>query len=103
MPQRERPARGAGYAVGDEIDRVRFGALKSGTPDKLRLIHAEKAICEIAMNVERRAPKALSDAGGDDVREWRNTLLEDQARDAIRVAYDVERSGNPEQLRLNLK
>lgn len=74
--------------------RKRMSDLQTGTADNLRLIHSEKVEQSIAIKVERGARKLLSDAGKTGVREWRNDVSDDEARDAIRTAHDIERGRN---------
>jgi hypothetical protein len=104
LPPRQPPSHRDVYALGDERNRVKIGIsndirkrmsdLQTGTADNLRLIHSEKAERSIATKVERGARKMLSDAGKTGVREWRNDVSDDEARDAIRVAHDNERGRN---------
>ena len=92
------------YALRDERNRVKIGRsndiwkrmsdLQTGNADNLRLVHSEKADRSIAAKVERGARKILDDAGKTGVREWRNDVSDDEARDAIRTSHDVVRGKN---------
>lgn len=104
MPPRQPPSHRDVYALGDGRDRVKIGVsndirkrisdLQTGTADSLRLIHSEKTERSIATKVERGARRMLSSAGKTGVREWSNNVSDDEARDAIRVAHDIERGRN---------
>ena len=104
MPPAKPPTHKDIYALRDERNRVKIGRsidirkrmsdLQTGNADNLRLVHSEKVETSIAAKVERGARKLLDGAGKTGVREWRNDVSDDEARDAIRTSSDVERGRN---------
>lgn len=107
MKKPPKPSHRDVYAVGDERNRVKIGVsnnagnrilnLQTGTADKLRMIHVENVEYELGTKVERRALQILGEQGKDGVREWRNNVSDEEARNSIQTAYEIERGNNQEQ------